>query len=122
MENTLEKPDQTLSKAECHRCLDGVRDALYVLNGKWKLLILSALRDGPKRFRELQRIVEGITPKLLSKELKELEMNEFITRRVYPSLPVLIEYELADYGTSLDAVIKTLGQWGLEHRARIQSR
>jgi DNA-binding HxlR family transcriptional regulator len=100
----------------------GVCDALYVLSGKWKLPILIALHEGPKRFKELQRMVEGITPKLLSKELKELEVNEFVLRRVYPSSPVLIEYELTDYGTSLDAVIDTLGHWGLQHRARIQSR
>ena len=117
----VEIVDQPASKTECYRHLAGVRDALYVLNGKWKLLILAALRNGPKRFKELQRTVEGITPKLLSKELKELELNEFVVRRVYPSLPVLIEYELTDYGTSLDEVINTLGNWGLRHRARIQA-
>ena len=118
MENQIEKIGHI---TKCHRCLGGVRDALYVLNGKWKLLILGALREGPQRFNELQRLVKGITPKLLAKELRELELNEFILRRVYASQPVLIEYELTAYGTSLDEVIETLGDWGMQHRARIQS-
>ena len=109
-------------QAECHRCLVGIQDAMYVLNGKWKLLILTALRAGPRRFKELQRSVSGITPKLLSKELKELELNELITRQVYASQPVLIEYELTSYGTSLDGVLQTLGEWGINHRTRIFSQ
>jgi len=113
--------EEIVHQAECNRCLAGVQDAMYVLSGKWKLLILTALRTGPKRFKELQRIVKGITPKLLSKELKELELNEFVLRRVYASQPVLIEYELTNYGTSLDGVIQLLGEWGLNHRARIYS-
>jgi len=111
-----------MSQAECIHKLSGVHDALYVLSGKWKLPIVIALHEGPKRFGELQRAIGDITPKLLSKELKELEMNEFVKRQVYTSTPVLIEYELTDYGSSLDGIIQELCSWGIQHRARIQSR
>ncbi|RRB09873.1 winged helix-turn-helix transcriptional regulator [Larkinella knui] len=110
------------TKSACARSLAGVRDALYVLNGKWKLPIIIALSEGPLRFKDLQRRVEGITPKLLSKELKELEQNEFVVRHVYPQIPVLIEYELTEYSNSLDDIIEAMADWGLQHRARIQSR
>ncbi|MGF7216899.1 DNA-binding HxlR family transcriptional regulator [Spirosoma lacussanchae] len=113
---------QTISQAECKHKLGGVHDALYVLSGKWKLPIVIALHAGPKRFGELQRVIGDITPKLLSKELKELEMNEFVKRQVYASTPVLIEYELTQYGRSLDGIIQELCIWGIQHRARIQSR
>ncbi|WP_046575785.1 winged helix-turn-helix transcriptional regulator [Spirosoma radiotolerans] len=103
----------------CTQSLQAVQDALYVLNGKWKLPIIIALSNGPKRFRELQRLVTGITAKVLSKELKELEMNEFALRHVYATMPVTVEYELTEYSQSLDSVIRALRDWGIQHRARI---
>lgn len=107
------------SGVECTQSLQAVQDALYVLNGKWKLPIIIALSNGPKRFRELQRLVTGITAKVLSKELKELEMNEFALRHVYATMPVTVEYELTEYSRSLDSVIRALRDWGIQHRARI---
>ena len=103
-------------------CLDTVkpvRDTLDVINGKWKLPIIIGLSTGPMRFKELQRTVENITPKILSKELKELEMNEFVTRKVYSTTPVTVEYELTPYADTLEKVIIELRDWGLEHRKRI---
>lgn len=107
---------------ECTSSLRGVQDALYVLNGKWKLLIIISLNEGPKRFRELQRQVNGITAKVLSKELKELEINEFITRNVYLTTPVTIEYELTEYSATLQPVIDALSSWGNQHRKRITGK
>ncbi len=109
------------SKTACTRSLNAVRDALYVLSGKWKLPIIVVLAHGPQRFTDLQRQVEGITPKLLSKELKELELNEFVVRRVHPTTPVLIEYELTEYSSSLDDIVAALRDWGLQHRLRRQT-
>lgn len=111
------------TRQTCMASLRGVQDALYVLGGKWKLPIIIALRDmGPSRFNDLQRLVEGITPKLLSKELKELEMNQFVTRKVYPTSPVLIEYELTDYSDTLQPVLGALREWGMQHRARVMAK
>lgn len=107
------------SKGVCTQRQRAVQDALYVLNGKWKLPIIIGLSSGPKRFRELQRLMAGITAKVLSKELKELEMNEFVVRHVYDTTPATIEYELTEYSQSLNEIIEALSQWGMQHRARI---
>lgn len=107
------------SASTCNQSLQAVQDALYVLNGKWKLPIIIALSTGPKRFRELQRVVTGITAKVLSKELKDLEMNEFAVRNVYATMPVTVEYELTEYSKTLDSVIESLRAWGMQHRVRI---
>jgi DNA-binding HxlR family transcriptional regulator len=112
-------PNTPHSARECTQSQQGVQDALYVLYGKWKLPIIIALNGSPKRFRELQRLVPGITAKVLSKELKELEMNEFVSRHVYPTMPVAIEYELTEYSATLNSVIQALRDWGLQHRERI---
>ncbi|MBC3785946.1 winged helix-turn-helix transcriptional regulator [Spirosoma utsteinense] len=107
------------SAADCSQSSQAVQDALYVLSGKWKLPIIVALSGGPRRFGELQRLVSGITAKMLSKELKELEMNEFAIRRVYATMPVTVEYELTEYSQSLNSIIEALRDWGIQHRARI---
>lgn len=107
----------------CKKSLNAIRDALYVMGGKWKLpIIISLLDAGPRRFKELQRAVEGITPKVLSKELKELEMNEFVIRTVHDTMPLAVEYEATSYARSLDKVIKEMKDWGEEHRKRIMSK
>ncbi|MFN8287457.1 MAG: helix-turn-helix domain-containing protein [Chitinophagales bacterium] len=106
-------------KKECNQHMQSVMDALYVLSGKWKLPIIVALRHNNKRFKELQREVTGITARMLSKELKEMEMNQLVRRTVYDSTPVTVEYELTEYATSLDTVVFALYDWGHKHRKRI---
>lgn len=96
-----------------------VRDALYVLSGKWKLPLIVALSNGPQRFNEIQKALEDITPKILSKELKELELNEFVERKVFSTTPVTVVYELTPYSKSLDKVVSELRAWGMEHRQRL---
>ncbi len=103
----------------CTESLNAVRDALYVLNGKWKVLVIIALSTGPKRFKDIQRAVGGITPKVLSKELRELELNEFVERKVYDTIPVQITYELTPYSDSLKEIISSLVVWGKQHREYI---
>lgn len=109
------------SAASCRRNLATVRDALYVLSGKWKIPLIIALQAGPARFSDLQRHVEGITPRLLSKELKELEQNDFVIRREYPDGSAPITYELTAYSTTLNGIITALQEWGAQHRHHIQS-
>ncbi|MCR8557487.1 helix-turn-helix transcriptional regulator [Mucilaginibacter sp. BJC16-A38] len=103
----------------CSASVNAVKDALYVLNGKWKLPLIVSLSNGSKRFNEIQRTLDGITPKILSKELRELEMNEFVVRKVFPTTPVTVMYELTPYSRSLDNVVNELRNWGLQHRERI---
>ncbi len=94
-------------------------DAMDILNGKWKIAIMCSLSQKKKRFKELQRDVGKVTGKMLSKELKELEMNELVNRYVLNTKPVTVEYELTSYGKTLEKVIMELVSWGLRHRKRI---
>ncbi|HEY0272910.1 MAG TPA: helix-turn-helix domain-containing protein [Chitinophaga sp.] len=104
----------------CRVSLDAVRDTLYVLNGKWKLPIIIALNEGPRRFAALQRTLGDITPKILSKELKDLELNEFVTREVFPTKPVTVVYSLTPYSASVQDIISAMREWGIQHRKRLQ--
>jgi len=108
-----------LDHEECRGMILPVRDALDVLNGKWKLPLIIALQDGPKRFNEIQKSLGEITPKILSKELKDLELNEFVIRKVFSTTPVTVTYELTAYSGSLDKVIDELRNWGTQHRERL---
>ncbi len=99
-----------------------VRDALDILSGKWKLPIIVALTFGNKRFSQIAKEIPSITDKMLSKELRDLEMNQLVKRTVYDSFPVVIEYSLTPYAESLGKVIDELRKWGIEHRKRILSK
>jgi len=107
------------SKKTCMAHLLPIRDALDILGGKWKIPILMSLTFGEKRFKELTREV-GVTPKMLSKELKELETNQLVTRTVIDSTPVTVIYSLSEYGKSVYPVVDTLKEWGSNHRKRIR--
>ncbi|TDE17087.1 winged helix-turn-helix transcriptional regulator [Dyadobacter psychrotolerans] len=108
-----------ISTEVCNQNITAVRDALYVLNGKWKIPLIVSLIHGPKRFKEIQRELKDITPKVLSKELRELEQNEFVTRKVFDTVPVSVIYELTEYSKCLDDLIEALRAFGQQHRERI---
>jgi len=105
--------------SECAKNLLPVRDALDILGGKWKLPIIISLSHGNKRFSDIQNSVPKISPRMLSKELKELEMNKLVTRTVYDSQPVMVEYTLTGYSATLDKVVMELYNWGTAHRKMI---
>lgn len=96
-------------------------DTLEIVGGKWKLPIMAELMNSgkPKRFMELQREIGGVTARMLSKELKDLEINQLVQRTVYPTTPVTVEYHMTEYGRTLKPVIHALYDWGVAHRARI---
>lgn len=104
------------------QCAVAVNDALYAIGGKWKLRIIIALTDGGKRFNELQRIVNGISPRVLSDDLKELELNGLIKRNVITGYPVIIEYELMPYSITLRKVFESMSEWGAEHSERVRKK
>lgn len=93
-----------------------LKDALNVVDGKWKLAIICVLLNGKKRFSDIQKGIPDISPRMVSKELKELEMNGVIVRKVTDSIPVLIEYELTSSGEGLREVITKMVEWGIAHR------
>lgn len=114
------KPKCGLSLPNCPvEFAQAVNDTLDFLSGKWKLPILSSLMEGKKRFKEIERSVPGISPRMLSKELRDLEMNKMITRTVYDTVPATVEYEITQYGMSLDKVLLAMYEWGTEHRKKI---
>ena len=108
------------SEAQCKATLNFVADALYVIGGKWKLRIIVALKEGTKRFNEMQRLIEGISAKVLSTELKDLELNGFVRRNVFTGTPVVVEYELTEYADTLGDVLQTLSEWGAMHREKVR--
>ncbi|ALM48806.1 HxlR family transcriptional regulator [Flavobacterium psychrophilum] len=108
-----------LDHEECRGMILPVRDALDVLNGKWKLPILISLTLRKKRFGEMAKEIPKITDRMLSKELRELELHGLIKRTVYDTIPVVIEYSVTEYGHSLDGVIIELRKWGMQHRQRV---
>jgi DNA-binding HxlR family transcriptional regulator len=103
-----------------HERTMGIRDAIEVLSGKWKVQIIGTLLFGGKmRFMDLLRIVDGIAAKMLSKELQDLETHKLVKRTVKETKPITVEYEITPYGKSLEPVIKAIANWGLEHRRKI---
>lgn len=90
---------------------------LDVIGGKWKILILWHLQNSPLRFSELKNKLNGITQKMLTQELRELERDKVIIRKVYPVIPPKVEYSLSTYGKTLEPVLKTLCDWGQKHKA-----
>lgn len=99
-----------------------VNDTLNVINGKWKLPIIGSLLFDKKRFTEIQRNIPKITPRMLSKELKDLELNGVVKRTVYDTLPVTVEYELTASAKSLGDVLDTMVEWGLRHRKAVLAK
>lgn len=112
-----EKKD--LRSPQCTHALLSVRDALDVLTGKWKIPILIVLMEGEKRFGQMAREIPGITDKMLSKELKELEMHQLVTRKVVDTFPPTVIYSRTDHAESLSSVIDSLKEWGAHHRKTV---
>ena len=98
-----------------------LQDTLYVLNGKWKLLIILSVCSGFSRFRDIQRSIPGITSRMLSKELKELEMNKFVARTVYGESPVRVEYTNTSYCKTFNTLIQEMIAWGKQHHQTLKS-
>ena len=104
----------------CRKYVQGVRDTQDLLSGKWKTTIIAALYYNKKfRFMELNRHIDGIAPKVLSKELKDLEMNLLVKRTVIDTMPIAVEYELTPYGKSLNEVVNAMAEWGNKYRKSI---
>jgi len=91
-----------------------------LIGNKWSMWILWSLQDGPLRFGELQKMIPGITEKMLTQQLKKFESNHLVIRTVYPQVPPKVEYTLTQDGKSLKAIMTSIKQWGEEHLPRQQ--
>jgi DNA-binding HxlR family transcriptional regulator len=112
-------PVKERNHEECTKAILPVRDALDILSGKWKLPIIISLTFGNKRFSQMAKQIPGITDKMLSKELRDLEINQLVKRTVYDTVPVVVEYSMTPYGKTLEKLIDELQSWGLKHRKKI---
>ncbi|WP_371774806.1 winged helix-turn-helix transcriptional regulator [Streptomyces sp. NBC_01438] len=97
-----------------------VEFAMEILGGRWKLAILKQLVTGTHRFGELRRALPGVTPRMLTRQLRELEADGLITRTVYPEVPPKVEYALTEVGRSLDSLTDELDKWGHWYRETVR--
>jgi len=104
---------------DCSQKILAISDTMEILNGKWKMSIIACLCYKPMRYSELLKEVKGISGKMLSRELKDLEANELIIRNVQSTAPVSVEYTITDYGQSLKDLTNVIADWGFIHRKRI---
>lgn len=116
------------SLADYQQKLDRLRDdcpvraALDVIQGRWKPSILYELKSSTKRFSEIQQALRGITSQALTVQLRQLEADGVVARKVYPEIPARVEYTLTDLGKTLSNVMDQLEKWGLEYMARKKTR
>lgn len=96
-----------------------VEAALEVLGGKWKGLILFHLSGDRKRFNELKRLIPGITQRMLTKQLRQLESDKIVHREIFQEVPPKVEYSLTNFGLTLTPVLKALQEWGIEYTEEI---
>jgi len=115
----MDKKKDTHTQQSCLKRIKAVQDALEVLYGRWNLPIIIALAFGPKRFKQISKEVGGITDKMLSKELKHLEMHQLVKRTVYDTFPPTVEYVITEHGRTLKKVVDELSNWGMGHRKKI---
>jgi DNA-binding HxlR family transcriptional regulator len=102
-----------------------LHDSIYVWGGKWKTLILIYLamnEKGRNYFLQIKRDTQGISAKMLTKELRDLEMNNLVKRTVHRTKPITVEYAITEYGKTLVPVVKAFIKWGINHRKVIKSR
>jgi DNA-binding HxlR family transcriptional regulator len=107
-------PKLKIKEREFH---NSIELSLSVIGGKWKMLILWLLKDDSKRYGELKKSLPDVTHKMLTQQLRELESDEIISRKVYPEIPPKVEYSLTLLGKSVIPVIDLLNEWGEEYRS-----
>ncbi|MCF6405132.1 helix-turn-helix transcriptional regulator [Chitinophaga filiformis] len=110
--------EETLSKA-CIQHFKAIEDTQYILAGKWRISIIAMLAFRKMRYLQLQRFLNGIGTKMLSKELQHLEINGLVARTVRNTKPITVEYELTTYGKSLKPLLDEMARWGKEHKKYI---
>ena len=108
-----------VKEVACQYELMAARDTMDVVQGKWRIPIIITLTYGNKRFGEIQRDISDISPKMLSQELKALEENKIITRTLYDSMPVTVEYSLTPLGLSMQKLLVEIRNWGKHFRKEV---
>lgn len=99
-----------------------LQDTIYVLGGKWKLPIINSICNGNTRFKEIQQSIPGITARMLSRELKDMELNNLVKRTEDRDAIIPILYESTDYCKSFGPIITEMINWGISHREHIKNK
>jgi len=97
----------------------GIRDVLDRIGDKWSVLVIVELASGPRRFRELQRAIDGISQRMLTLTVRRLERDGLVLRTVYPTVPAQVDYRLTETGAGLTHLVRALAEWSLAHRGVI---
>ncbi len=106
----------------CSHNILSIHDTMDIIGGRWKIYIIACLCFQEMRYSELLREIKGISGKMLSRELKDLEMNLLISRTVSNTQPVSVYYQLTDYGKTLQGLTLTIAEWGRKHRQKIMGQ
>jgi DNA-binding HxlR family transcriptional regulator len=106
----------------CVSDIENLQFILQVLGGKWKLHILTNLYYGKKRFKELEREVKGISPKMLIKELKDLEAVGIVNRQTFNTVPITVEYSLTKEGLTLKPILDQMKQWAVKFKQKTNKK
>jgi DNA-binding HxlR family transcriptional regulator len=96
-----------------------IQQTIALIGDKWKILVLCTLRDGTKRFGELQRTLNGITPKVLTRQLRDLERDGLISREIFPQVPPRVDYSLTPLGLSLMPILNQLHEWAVKNSSAL---
>ncbi len=104
-----------MNRAECQ----GISEVLSRIGDKWTVLVVELLGSGPMRFNELRRLIGGISQKMLTTTLRNLERDGFVTRTVFPTIPPRVDYELTELGRELQVPVRALGGWARQNIERI---
>lgn len=108
-----------INKKELPAC--PVETTLLLISNKWKILIIRDLSNGTKRFGELKKSINNISQKVLTSNLREMEENGLLTRKIYPEVPPRVEYKLTEIGESLNPILEEMDKWGTGYKEKIQS-
>jgi DNA-binding HxlR family transcriptional regulator len=112
--------DAPTNTEECARAMLPVHEVLAQVGGKWTILVFHALGGGSRRFTEIKRQIEGISQKMLTSTLRDLEKDGFVTRTITPTIPPRVDYELTDMGRELQAPLRVIGNWARSNRHRVE--
>jgi DNA-binding HxlR family transcriptional regulator len=118
---TVLKTNKVIDK-KCAEAQRGLQDAMEIMNGKWKVPVLLSLSFGKRKFMDLRRELGGISAKMLSTALKDLEDHGLVSRTTLNTRPVTVEYEMTEYGLTLKKVLMEITKWGINHRRHVFGR
>ncbi|WP_375160665.1 winged helix-turn-helix transcriptional regulator [Bradyrhizobium sp. RDT46] len=104
-----------------HADCRGVASVLSRVGDKWSVFVIMMLSDGPRRFNELKRMINGISQRMLTLTLRGLERDGLVKRTIFPTIPPRVDYELTELGRGLQAPVKALGQWAMDHLTQIEA-